>query len=153
LKSHEDSDWKEEDVTNTAKRALRSGAIRPPGPLGNPMLTFDLNAEVKRLREEEAWQGGRNSKTLVKNEDFRIVLVVLEANAFLHEHKATGRISVQALSGHIQMHVQDKVFDLPTGHLLALDRALPHDVKALEDSAFMLTIVWPEEGERHLKEY
>ncbi len=139
-------------MTNTAKRAP-TGAIRPPGPLGNPMLTFDLNAEVKRLREEEAWQGGRNSKTLVKNEDFRIVLVVLEANALLHEHKATGRISVQTLSGHIQMHVQDKVFDLPTGHLLALDRALAHDVKALEDSTFMLTIVWPEEGERHLKEY
>jgi quercetin dioxygenase-like cupin family protein len=139
-------------VTNTEKRTPRSGALRPPGPLGSPMLTFDLNAEVKGLREEEAWQGGRNSKTLVKNEDFRIVLVVLQANAFLHEHKAPGRISVQSLSGHIQMHVQDKVFDLPTGHLLALDRALPHAVKALEDSAFMLTIVWPEEGERHFTE-
>jgi hypothetical protein len=127
LKLHEDSGSKEGNVTNTAKRAPRSGAIRLPGPLGSPMLTFDLNAEVKLLREEEAWQGGRNSKTLVKNEDFRIVLVVLEANAFLHEHKATGRISVQTLSGHIQMHVQDKVFDLPTGYLLALDRALPHD--------------------------
>ena len=113
------------------------------------MLTFDLNGEIKRLREENSWQGGRDSKTLVKNEDFRIVLTVLKANALLHEHKATGRISVQVLSGHIQMHVQDKVFDLPAGHLLALDRAVPHDVKALEDSAFLLTIAWPEEGERH----
>ena len=140
-------------MTDATRQSSHSGAIRPPGPLGSPMLTFDLNAEVKRLREEEAWQGGRNSKTLVKNDDFRIVLIVLEANAFLHEHKSTGRISVQTLSGHIRMHVQDKVFDLPTGYLLALDRVLPHDVKALEDSAFMLTIVWPEEGERHLKEY
>lgn len=140
-------------MTNTAGRAPRSGAIRPPGPLGSPMLAFDLNAEVKGLREEEVWQSGRNSKTLVKNDDFRIVLVVLEANAFLHEHKATGRISVQSLSGHIQMHVQSKVFDLPAGHLLALDRALSHDVKALEESAFLLTIVWPEEGDRHLTGY
>src|SRR2546429_7357633 len=37
--------------------------------------------------------------------------------------------------------------------LLALDRALPHDVKALEDSAFLLTIAWPEAGQRHLTEY
>jgi len=51
------------------------------------------------------------------------------------------------------MHVEDKVFDLPAGHLLALDRALPHDVKALEDSAFLLTIAWPEAGQRHLTEY
>ena len=140
-------------MTNTAERASRSGAVRSPGPLGSPMLTFDLNAEIKRLREEDPWQGGRDSKTLVKNQDFRIVLTVLKADALLHEHKATGRISVQVLPGHIQMHVQDKVFDLPAGHLLALDRAVPHDVKALEDSAFLLTIAWPEEGERHLTEY
>lgn len=140
-------------MTNTAERPSRSGAVRAPGPLGNPMLTFDLNGEIKRLREENSWQGGRDSKTLVKNEDFRIVLTVLKANALLHEHKATGRISVYVLSGHIQMHVQDKVFDLPAGHLLALDRAVPHDVKALEDSAFLLTIAWPEEGERHFTEY
>jgi quercetin dioxygenase-like cupin family protein len=140
-------------MTNTAERPSRSGAVRTPGPLGNPMLTFDLNNEIKRLREENFWQGGRDSKTLVKNEDFRIVLTVLKANALLHEHKVTGRISVHVLSGHIQMHVQDKVFDLPMGHLLALDRAVPHDVKALEDSAFLLTIAWPEEGERHFTEY
>lgn len=139
-------------MTNTTERPSRSGAVRTPGPLGNPMLTFDLNAEIKRLREENAWQGGRDSKTLVKNQDFRIVLIVMKADALLHEHKTSGRISVQVLSGHIQMHVQDKVFDLPTGHLLALDRAVPHDVKALEDSTFLLTLAWPEEGERHLTE-
>ena len=136
-------------MTNTAERPSRSGAVRTPGPLGNPMLTFDLNAEIKRLREEDAWQGGRDSKTLVKNQDFRIVLTVMKADALLREHKTTGRISVQVLSGHIRMHVQDKVFDFPVGHLLALDRAVPHDVKALEDSAFLLTLAWPEEGERH----
>jgi len=140
-------------MTNTAQQPPHSGAIRSPGSLGSPTLTFDLTAEIKGLREENAWQGGRNSKTLVKNEDFRIVLTVLQSNALVHEHKATGRISVQALSGHIQMHVEDRVFDLPAGHLLALDRALPHDVKALEDSAFLLTIAWPEAGQRHLTEY
>lgn len=140
-------------MTNTTERPSHSGAIRTPGPLGNPMLTFDLNTEIKRLREENAWQGGRDSKTLVKNQDFRILLTVMKADAVLREHKATGRISIQVLSGHIQMHVQDKVFDLPAGHLLALDRTVPHDVKALEDSAFLLTIAWPEEGARHLTEY
>jgi len=37
------------------------------------MLTFDLNGEIERLRKEDAWQGERNSKTLVKHSDFRIV--------------------------------------------------------------------------------
>jgi len=52
---------------------------------------------------------------------FRVVLTVLKSNARLHEHKAAGGISVQAIVGHIRMHVQDKVIDLPAGHMLALD--------------------------------
>jgi quercetin dioxygenase-like cupin family protein len=111
------------------------------------MLTFDLNGEIERLRNEDAWHGGRNSKTLVKNADFRIVLTVLQANSRLHEHKAAGRVSVQTVAGHIRIHVEDNVIDLPAGHLLALDRALLHDVQALENSAFLLTICWPEEAE------
>src|SRR5437879_13507534 len=100
-------------MTNTAERPSRYGAVRAPGPLGNPMLTFDLNAEIKRLREENAWQGGRDSKTLVKNQDWRIVLTVMKGDALLREHTTTRRLAVRVLSRHIQMHVQDKVLDLP----------------------------------------
>ena len=64
------------------------------------MLTFDLNAEIKRLRNEDAWQAGRNSKTLVKHAHFRMVPSVRKPEAPLHEHKAAGRISVQTVAGH-----------------------------------------------------
>jgi quercetin dioxygenase-like cupin family protein len=57
-------------------------------------------------------------------------------------------ISVQATAGHIRMHVEGKVLDLPAGHLLALERAIAHDLEALEDSAFLLTIAWPDEIEK-----
>jgi len=133
-------------MSNSPKQPASSAALRSPGQMEGSVLSFDLNAEVERLRGENAWQGGRNSKTLVKHPDFRVVLTVLKSGARLHEHKAAGRISVQAVAGHIRMHVQDKVFDLPAGHLLALERALPHDVEALEDSAFLLTIAWPEDA-------
>jgi hypothetical protein len=36
---------------------------------------------------------------------------------------------------------------LPAGRMLVLDRSLPHDVVAIEDSAFLLTIAWPEGAE------
>ena len=133
-------------MSDSPKQSVGSAAIRSPGPLESPVLSFDLNAEMTRLRGENAWQGGRNSKTLVKHPDFRVVLTVLKSNARLHEHRAAGRISVQAIAGHIRMHVQDKMIDLPAGHMLALERALPHDVEALEDSAFLLTIAWPEDA-------
>lgn len=133
-------------MSDNPKQSSSSSAIRSPGPLESPILSFDLNAEIEQLRCENAWQSGRNSKTLVKHTDFRVVLIVLKSNVRLHEHKAAGRISVQAIAGHIRMHVRDKVIDLLAGHMLALERALPHDVEALEDSAFLLTIAWPKDA-------
>ena len=135
-------------MSDNVKQSASSAAIRSPGSLESSVLSFDINAEIDRLRGENAWQGGRNSKTLVKHPDFRVVLTVLKSNARLHEHKTAGRISVQAIAGHIRMHVQDNVIDLPAGHILALERALPHDVEALEDSAFLLTIAWPEDASK-----
>ena len=133
-------------MNDILKRVGQSVALRAAEPLQSPILSFDLNDEIKRLREEDAWQAGRNSKTLVKHPDFRVVLTVLKSGTRLQEHKAAGRISVQAVAGRIRMHVQDEVFDLPAGHLLVLERALSHDVEALEDSAFLLTIAWPEDA-------
>ncbi|HWG87455.1 MAG TPA: cupin domain-containing protein [Candidatus Acidoferrales bacterium] len=133
-------------MNDSPKQPASSSAVRSPGPLERPILSFDLDAEIQRLRDENAWQGGRNSKTLVKHPNFRVVLTVLKSNARLHEHKAAGRISVQAVAGHIQMHIEGKVFDLLPGHLLALEREIAHDVEALEDSAFLLTLAWPEDS-------
>ncbi|MBI4460575.1 MAG: hypothetical protein HY648_11025, partial [Acidobacteria bacterium] len=111
----------------------------------SPVLEFNLAQEIEKLRREEPWQStGRNAKTMVKHPDFRILLTALKANTRVQEHQTVGRISVQTVAGHIRVHVGANVMDLPQGHLVALDAALPHDVEALEDSAFLLTIAFPE---------
>ncbi len=125
------------------------GAERPLEPMAAAALEFHLEQQIDGLHHEAEWtKNGRNSKTLIKHPDFRIVLTALKAHVRIREHRASGRISVQTIAGHIRMHIPERVFDLPKGHLLSLDRAMPHDVEALEDSAFLLTIAWPE-GEHH----
>ena len=124
------------------------GAARAPEATEGPSLTFDLAEQIRQLRQEHYWQSGRNSKTIVKYPDFRIVLTAIQAKTTIHEHHSAGRISVQTVEGHIRMHADGKEFDLPAGRLLVLDRAMPHDVVAIEDSAFLLTVAWPE-GEGH----
>ena len=121
----------------------RTGAQRTVEPTAGVFLEFDLNAQIEQLKHEPAWQNGRNAKTIVKYPDFRIVLMLMKANTRIEEHHADGRISVQTIAGHIRMHVAGKDFDLPVGHLLALDHEVRHDVEALEDSAFLLTIARP----------
>lgn len=115
------------------------------GTLDKPLLEFDLNGELAKLREDEAWKqpAGRSSKTLVKHRDMRIVLIAMKANTRMHEHTAAARISVHTLSGHVRLHLPGGVVELPAGHLLAVDESMPHDVEAREDSAFLLTLSWP----------
>lgn len=120
------------------------GRQREIEPYAAPELEFELTAEIEQLHREPAWQSGRNSKTLVKHPDFRVVLTVVRAGVRIAAHRAAGCISVQAVCGHIRMHLPGKTVDLPAGRLLALERALPHDVEAVTDSAFLLTIAWPE---------
>ncbi len=117
---------------------------RPPQRMTAPMLAFDLAGETAQLHTEQSWQRGHSAKTLVKEPDFRIVLIALRAGRRLERHQAAGRISVQTLAGHVRLHTPEEIVDLPLGRLVGLERDVPHDVEALEESTFLLTIAWPE---------
>ena len=113
--------------------------------LANPLLRFNLSEELRQLRSEDSWQRetGRSSKTLAKYPDFRIVLVLMKANTQMKEHHADARISIHSLQGKIRIHLPDQKIELPAGELMALDHGIPHDVDAVEESAFLITISWP----------
>ena len=116
---------------------------RPAQHLAGPTLTFDLGAEARQLRAEEAWRRGEhNAKTLTKEADFRVVLVAAKSGGRMREHQAPGRLSIQTLSGRIRIHLPGGSVDLPVGHLLTLEPGIVHDVEALAESDFLLTIAW-----------
>ncbi len=109
-----------------------------------PLLTFQLGKEIERLRREEHWlKDGRISETLVKYSDFRIVLILMQAGTLMREHKADARISIHCLSGRLMVQLPEKSVELSAGDLLVLEKCLPHDVSAVEESAFLLSISWP----------
>jgi quercetin dioxygenase-like cupin family protein len=109
--------------------------------MASPFLEFDLTRELEQLHGEATWRGGRNARTLMKYPDLRVVLTALQAGARIPEHKTDARVSVHVLSGHLRMNAGGRTFDLRSGSVLALDHGLPHDVEALEESAFLLTVV------------
>ena len=114
--------------------------------LAEALLQFDLLEELRQLRHEDSWQRqtGRSSKTLAKYPDLRIILVLMKANTQMNEHRAEGRVSIHALLGSICIHLPDKKVNLAVGQLLVLDCGMVHNVEALEESAFLLSIAWPE---------
>jgi len=124
-----------------------NGSLSQPAP-ADLMLTVNWQSEVERLLRDITGESGRLSKTIVKYPNFSIVLMVMKSNTKFPEHKSTGRIYVHVLKGHIQMRILDKLVDLPAGNLIALDREVLHDVEALDESAFILTICCSEAGEK-----
>ncbi|HLJ89933.1 MAG TPA: hypothetical protein VKZ53_24205 [Candidatus Angelobacter sp.] len=112
--------------------------------LANPQLKFSLTQELQKLRLKESWdrETGRSSKTLAKHPDFRIVLVLMKPNTHMTQHRAKGRISIHHLLGKMSVHLPGRKINLSAGELLVLDRGVLHDLEALEESAFLLTIAW-----------
>jgi quercetin dioxygenase-like cupin family protein len=123
------------------------GAARAQEPTVGPWLAYDLGEQIEQLQQEPYWQSGRNSKTIVHHEDFRMVVTAIQANTTIHEHRTAGRLAVQILRGHMRMHANGEEFDLPAGRILVVDQAVPYDMHAIEDSAFLHTIAWPD-GDR-----
>jgi len=104
---------------------------------------FDLDAEIRDSESRKPWSSAKHSKTLVKNEDLRVVLFTMESGATLKEHLAPGSITVQVLRGEIRFSAQDHDRSLRTGELLTLGPSISHAVESVGDSVFLLTISWP----------
>jgi quercetin dioxygenase-like cupin family protein len=125
-----------------------AGYARKASPqLTGSALQFDLDGEVDELMLEDTWaRTGQNAKTLVKHPDFRIVLIVLRAGARIREHMADARVSIHCLSGHLRLSLPEESVEMHARHVLVLDKSVPHEVEAIEQSALLLSISWPGRG-------
>ena len=118
-----------------------------PQALAAPFLEIDLTRALDELRREPEWERRQNAKTLVKYDDFRIVLTVLKAHHKIPDHQTAGRVSIHIVSGHVLVRAEGRTFDLPAGRIVALDRGIGHELEAVSESAVLQTIVWPTEAE------
>lgn len=114
----------------------------PPSRMWIPgqSTEFSLDEELEVLRNSPEWLSGIARKQLIKYPDFQITLRRMKPNTRIPEHFNPGRICVQIVFGHIRMHAGGGTFDLLAGQCLVLDRAVVHDIEAIEESAFLLTV-------------
>ena len=117
------------------------------GTMVDRMAHFDLNYEIADAATRKPWAAGHYAKTLFKKHDFRVVLITMEPGAQMKEHHADGTISMQILNGKVRMNIGGKAHELSAGNLFTLAASIRHDVEALDDSAFLLTISWPSTGD------
>ena len=131
-------------IANACNKNEKNDSLNRLPWLANPLLRFDLSKELQELRSKGSWdrETGRSSKTLAKHPDFRIVLVLMKANTQMNQHRAEGRVSIHQLLGKMCVRVPEQEVNLSAGELLVLDGGVLHDLEALEESCFLLTISW-----------
>ena len=119
--------------------------VRESRPLMEQVMVFDLGREVERLRREPTFEGkDRNSMTLAKETDFRVLLTVLRAGATLDEQDGEGRMSVQVLDGAASLELSGRTADLGRGSVATVDAGNPWALTAREDAAVLLTMAAPD---------
>lgn len=109
-------------------------------PVPTQSAEISLEDETEALRNSTEWLTGIARKRLIQHPDFQMTLRRMKPNTRIPEHYNPGRICVQTLFGYIRMHADGRTFDLRRGQCLVLDRAVVHDVEAVEESAFLLTV-------------
>src|SRR5690242_3543053 len=109
--------------------------------LDSPLMSFATEKEIEKLKASEQWRReSRAALTLVKTPAVTIVLVALHAGAVMKEHHAEGPITLAVLEGAIRFKTAGEERVLRRGGLLALADAIQHEVEAIEESAFVLTV-------------
>ena len=117
--------------------------LRPEGEriMDAPLVSIDVDDFIKKMKREPAWENGdRNAMTIYKTSGMRIVLIALHKEAELKRHVTEGIISVQVLDGKINFTTDDKEVEIEKGQMITLHKGIYHQVKALKESVFLLTI-------------
>jgi quercetin dioxygenase-like cupin family protein len=116
-------------------------STRPERPLHGPLQSFDLEAEVLRLRGEKEWRTGRrNAVTLRKGGGLNVVLLAMKAGDRLEEHSAPGPISLVVREGRVRFTTTDGSAETGPETLVACDAGVRHSVEALSDAVFLINL-------------
>ena len=69
-----------------------------------------------------------------------MVIVGLHPDAAMKKHSATGAITLQVLQGDIIFETLNQKSELTRGKMIALPAGIPHQVYAVKESFFLLTL-------------
>jgi len=109
---------------------------------------FTLIQEIDELRDATQYRTtGHVARTSCKRPELRVVLIVLRRDAELKAHRANQPVSIQTLMGRIVVALPDGSMVQDIGGLMVIEPGVVHDVRALTDSAFLLSMPWSEHAE------
>jgi quercetin dioxygenase-like cupin family protein len=111
-----------------------------PEPAAAVNVMNPLGAARDLLSGVEA--GGHAARTLVREPDLRVVVVAMSPDATMSQHQSPGTASVHVLFGRLRVRLPDQVVELSDGELVPIAGGVVHEIVALTESAFVLTLAY-----------
>jgi quercetin dioxygenase-like cupin family protein len=112
------------------------------------VLLLDVAGEVDAvLAAARGATNGQSAKTLVKEGPLRILILGLKQGASLHEHDASGPVSIHSLAGTAVISAGGIDHVIEAGKALVFAAAVRHGVEAKTECALLVTIAHVE-GDR-----
>lgn len=83
---------------------------------------------------------------IIKSEMFEAVRLVIRAGGNIKPHKVEGAITLHCLEGRALLRLPAATLELSAGQWVYLDEGEPHSISAIEDTSFLLTILFTNEN-------
>jgi quercetin dioxygenase-like cupin family protein len=84
-----------------------------------------------------------SSTALFKSRDLEVIRLLIGAGKGMPVHRVPGEITIQCVSGHLEVGLEDGLATLQPGQLLYLEGDAMHSVTALTDACALVTIALP----------
>lgn len=118
---------------------------RPGHGIDELFVSTDVPYELARLRASPEYaREGHAGRTVTKYPELRVVIEAMKAGTRLPMHETGEELTLQVLLGQLRVWMPfGGSFELSEGSLGAVDAGRVHEVEALQDCAFILTLAWP----------
>ncbi len=115
---------------------------RPPAErFAGPTHMFSLEDALARLRaEDHPARDGHRQITLLHRPPVTQVLFSFATGGHLDRHSAQGLVTIHVLEGRLCVAADGIDHELNAGAMIVLDPDVPHDVRAAEPAAMLLTV-------------
>jgi hypothetical protein len=122
--------------------------------LDDPVMGFDLIREAELLRAEPGYtEFGRSSKTLGKDDHFRLVLTTAKTGVDIGNEDAEAAMAITVLEGGIRVDRAGDGLPFGPGSVVWFAGGDGWSVEIIEDAAILLSMGWPgatkSEEQRH----
>jgi len=102
---------------------------------------FSLHGILAELRgEDHPARDGHRQITLLQRGPVTQVLFAFDTGGLLQQHSAPGLVTIHVLEGRLDVEAEGVDQELSAGDVLILDADVPHDVRARDRSAMLLTV-------------